>query len=61
MSPKPGELPGVRSTMDQMIRQEIASRPGVPVEQIRRDVQRAVTTYDRAVRDGREPPPKKRD
>lgn len=56
-----GELPGVRRTIDDMVKQERAMRPNVPPAQIRREVRGVALNYDRAVREGREPPPKRQD
>jgi hypothetical protein len=56
-----GELPGVRRTIDEMVKQERASRPSVPAHQIEREIQNIALDYDRKVRSGEEPPPVRRD
>jgi hypothetical protein len=54
-----GELPGVRSTMDETIAQEVAGGcdPAVAAAQ----VQRIAASYDRDVQSGRDPYPLRRD
>lgn len=51
------EIRGVRGTMDKLVRQEREMRPGVPAEQIKREVLGVAQRYDRDVSSGREPPP----
>jgi hypothetical protein len=54
-----GELPGVRASMDDLIRQEVGG--GCRPEQARAQVQRIAESYDRDVRSGRDRYPVRRD
>jgi hypothetical protein len=54
-----GELPGVRSTIDDLVAQEV--RGGCPVEVAQRQVRRLAVDYDRSVRNGETVYPIRRD
>jgi hypothetical protein len=54
-----GELPGVRKTMDEQIAQEVAG--GCPYDVAAAQVGRIADSYDRDVRSGRDPYPRRRD
>jgi hypothetical protein len=54
-----GELPGVRSTIDDLVAQEV--RGGCPVEVAQRQVRRLAVDYDRSVRTGETVYPIRRD
>jgi hypothetical protein len=54
-----GELPGVRSTFDEIVAQEVAG--GCPPDVAVRQVQRIADQYDRDVRSGRDHYPLRRD
>lgn len=53
------ELPGVRRTMDDLVRQEVAG--GASPEAARASVQRIAADYDRSVSSGRDHYPLRRD
>jgi hypothetical protein len=52
-----GELSGVRDTIDKLVAQEVAG--GCSPDVARRQVTGVALKYDRNVREGREPPPRK--
>jgi hypothetical protein len=54
-----GELPGVRSTIDDLVAQEV--RGGCPVEVAQRQIRRLAADYDRSVRTGETVYPIRRD
>lgn len=54
-----GELRGVRETRDKLIAQEMAGRPSKDLPKVQAQLDRVVKGYDRSVREGREPLPKK--
>ena len=54
-----GEIRGVRDTIDKLVGQEMQGRPASALPQVEAHVRRVANNYERAVRDGREPPPKK--
>jgi hypothetical protein len=59
MTSKKGRLPGLSRTRDRFIQEAINN--GATYREAKRLVEPGLAEYERRVRDGREPPPKKRD